>query len=290
MSSDSVTVSIIIVTYNSCVTILDCLNAIPAACGETSRELIVIDNRSTDGTLDLIREQAIEFRIIEQTRNIGFGRACNAGALAAVGEYLLFLNPDAMLDAGVVPRLLNAYVGHPKTAFAVPRLRFPDGRFHPSCRQLPTIGNMVFSRGSSVMKFVNRITGNTSTRYTLPDYSDTTPAPAVAGTVAMIPRALFGQVGGFDPRFFLYMEDTDLCARLGQSGYQHLFVPHAGAVHRWGRGSAAGKLTRISRHHISVWKYFLKHYPNGFSVILLPLILLVNGLFAALLPDRREEM
>lgn len=290
MSSDALTVSIIIVTHNSRATILDCLSVIPAACGETSREIIVIDNRSTDGTPDLIREKAAEVRIIQQTRNIGFGRACNAGALAAVGEYLLFLNPDAMLDSGAVPRLLNAQIGQSRTAFAVPRLRFPDGRFHPSCRHLPTIGNMVFSRGSSVMKIVSQISGNTSTRYTLPDYGDTTPVPAVAGTVAMIPRALFMQVGGFDPRFFLYMEDTDLCARLGQNGYQHLFVPRAGAVHRWGRGSAAGKLIRIARHHMSVWKYFLKHYPNGFSVILLPLILLVNGLVAAMLADRREEM
>jgi GT2 family glycosyltransferase len=74
----------------------------------------------------------------------------------------------------------------------------------------------------------------------------------------------------------MYMEDTDLSLRLHQAGYVNLFVPSAGAVHYWGEGGRQGRVRRLWRHHMSVWKYFLKHYPNGFSVILLPVLLAAN--------------
>lgn len=226
--------------------------------------------------------------MLVQENNLGFGRACNLAVQAASGEYLLLVNPDAVLDPTSVTRLKEAHRANDRIGFAVPRLRFPDGRFQPGCRKFPTTTNMIFSRGSSVARLVG--IGSEQSRYTLPDYPDITAVPAVAGTVALILRSDFDRVGGFDPRFFLYMEDTDLCLRLNHNGYKNLFVPTAGAVHRWGRGSAAGKLRRVWRHHLSVWKYFLKHYPNGFSVVVLPALLLVNGLVSAVLPDRRAEL
>lgn len=289
MPPDSAKVSVIIVTHNSRSAIGDCLAAIPEASGRLTCEIIIIDNGSTDGTIEFIQAQAPHVLILEQNQNLGFGRACNLAAQKATAEFLLFVNPDASLDAGAVARLTEVFSSDDRTGFAVPRLRFPDDRFQPSCRRFPTIGNLVFARGSFVMQLLGRNKGGDG-QYTLPDYPVTTEVQAVAGTVAMIRRDVFAQIGGFDPRFFLYMEDTDLCLRLNHNGYRNLFVPGAGAVHRWGRGSAAGKLVRIWRHHMSFWKYFLKQYPNGFSVVVLPFLLLVNGLVSSILPDRRAEI
>lgn len=249
--------------------------------------MIVVDNGSADETLAHLRQLRPDAKIIENRKNIGFGRACNLAAQSAGGEYLLFLNPDAVLDPLSLDHLVEAHRSRSRVGFVVPRLRFPDGVFQPSCRQLPTINNMIFSRGSVMARFLDRLLPVES-RYTLPDFDKVTAVPAIAGTVALIRRDLFLAVKGFDPRFFLYVEDTDLCARLGQSGYEHLYVPLAGAMHQWGRGSAAGQFTRIFRHHMSMWKYFLKHFPNGFSVILLPILLLVNAVVSLFfLPPRR---
>jgi len=104
--------------------------------------------------------------------------------------------------------------------------------------------------------------------------------------MVMIRRALFAEAGGFDKRFFMFMEDTDLSLRLCQLGYRNLFVPSAGGVHHWGKGSQAGRTRRVYYHHVSLWKYFLKHFPNGFSVVLLPLLLLVNFILVIMLPAR----
>ena len=87
----------------------------------------------------------------------------------------------------------------------------------------------------------------------------------------------------------MYMEDTDICLRLRQSGYRNFFVPGAGGVHLWGRGSRGGKVKRLFYHHISVWKYFLKHFPNPVSFLILPVILTVNFVLAAIVPKRVER-
>ena len=89
----------------------------------------------------------------------------------------------------------------------------------------------------------------------------------------------------------MYMEDTDLCLRLRNSGLKNYFVPSAGAVHLWGKGSRAGRTRRRWYHHVSVWKYFVKHFPDGFSVIVLPVVLAVNFVVGSVLPppERHRE-
>ena len=111
----------------------------------------------------------------------------------------------------------------------------------------------------------------------------------MAGTMVMVRRELFERLGGFDERFFLYMEDTDLSKRALDAGYVNLFVPGAGGVHGLGQGSSIGRWRRSRHQAVSVWKYFLKHHPNGFSVIVLPVLLLVNLLLQAITPPRRRQ-
>lgn len=115
------------------------------------------------------------------------------------------------------------------------------------------------------------------------------PVPAAAATCMLLDREVFEAIGGFDERFFMYMEDTDLCKRLAEAGRQVYFVPEAGAVHRWGEGSAVSPLRKSWYHHRSVWKYFLKYYPNGFSVFILPVALLINFIGKACLSLFRKQ-
>lgn len=285
--SQPASVSVIIVTYNSSATIAESLRAVRPSEQSQVLETIVVDNNSSDGTLVQITGEFPEIKTIANRRNLGFACGCNVGADAAQGEYLLFLNPDLMPDKGAVEQLLMAMKTRPKVGAATGRLRYASGDFQANCRHFPTISNLLFSRGSAIGRLLlNRLFPN-SGYYTLPDYADVTEVPAVAGTMMLVRRDLFKLAGGFDRRYFIYMEDTDLCLRLDMSGYKNLFVPQAGAVHGFGKGSSAGKFIRAWHHHQSLWRYFLKHYPNGFSLILLPVLLSVHLVFVCLLPERK---
>ena len=276
-------VSIVIVTYNSLPPLTDSLKSLQSAMADSNHELIVVDNASTDESVATVRRLIPEATIIESKKNNGFARACNLGAARATGEFLLFHNPDLQIDPEAISSLVRVYRTHDDAGAVAGRMRFPDGSFQPTCRKFPTAVNMVFSRGSIISRMFK-----TATNYTLPDYETTTEVDAVAGTLLMIPTQLFRDIGGFDPRFFMYMEDTDLCLRLHQAGYHNYFEPSAGGVHLWGRGSTASSFRRNRYHHLSVWKYFLTHRPSFFAVFLLPLLLIANLLVKLFVKDNNE--
>lgn len=277
-------VSAIIVTYNSRPSLPDCLKSLRQAASGHKFELIVVDNGSDDGSLDVVKEHFPDAILIEPGKNLGFARACNLGAVKASGEYLLFHNPDLMLDPDALERLLRVYEYFTDVGAVAGRMRYPDGRFQPTCRKFPTVRNMVFSRGSVFSRFFQ-----SDSVYTLPDYAETTEVDAVAGTLLMVRAELFRLLGGFDQRFFMYMEDTDLCLRLSQAGYHNYFEPSAGGVHLWGKGSRAGDFKRSRYHHMSVWKYFMTHSPNTFAVFVLPILLLLNLLMKLALSMKQNE-
>ncbi len=279
MSTTKEKVSVVIVTYNSMPPLEDCLKSIKAGINGTPLEIINVDNRSTDNSTDMVLKYFPDAKVIRNDRNVGFGEACNRAADNATGDYLLFLNPDLQIDKNAIEHLLDVCKKHERVGTAVGRMRFPDGSFQATCRRLPQFNNMLFSRGSIFSRIVKP-----NGHYTLPDYQKVTPVPAAAGTMMMIHRKLFKDIGGFDSRFFMFMEDVDLCLRVGLLGYNNYFVPEAGAVHLWGKGSRVGKFRRNLYHHVNVWRYFIKHYPSVVSYVLLPLALAANLMFVTLLP------
>lgn len=281
-------ISIIIVTYNSQETIEACLGSIATSAPGLTTELIIVDNGSTDGTLDIVRQVDSSAVVVRNEQNLGFATACNQGAAKASGEWLFFLNPDVELDNGSIATLLATMRRMPPVGLATLRLRFPDGTFQANCRNFPTVTNLLFSRGSVMGRLLWSRVDPHATVYTLPDHPDVTAVPAVSATAAAINRDLFHALQGFDTRYFMYMEDTDLSYRLHLYKHRNLFVPQAGAVHGWGQGAAGGKIFRAWQHHQSVWKYFLKFQATGFALIVLPAILMLNFFLVCLLPQRRK--
>ncbi|MEW6413132.1 MAG: glycosyltransferase family 2 protein [Candidatus Zixiibacteriota bacterium] len=272
------TISVIIVTHNSCPALSFSLTALKRGMAEIPSELIVVDNDSHDDSVEIVREIFPEARVLENDTNAGFARACNQGAKVAVGDYLLFHNPDLEIDSPAITEMLGVFAAREQVGAVAGRMRFPDGSFQPTCRNFPTWQNVIFSRGSAFSRLFGETRG-----YTLDDFSQVTEVPSVAGTLMMVERELFLSLGGFDERFFLYMEDTDLCLRLNRGGYRNYFVPEAGGVHLWGKGSDEGNFRRRWHHHLSVWKYFIKHFPNGFSLFILPVVLSANFILTSLI-------
>lgn len=246
------------------------------------------DNASVDGSPEEALRCLPGATVIRNEKNLGFAAACNRGASVAAGEWLFFVNPDVRLDVDSMPELLAAIRPYERAGLATMRLRFPDDTFQANCRNFPTISNLLFSRGSLLGRLLWRSVKPETSVYTLPDFPEVTAVQAVSGTAVVIRRDLFLRAGGFDERYFMFMEDTDLSYRLHLHGYSNLFVPQAGAVHGWGRGSSGGQVWRQWQHHQSVWKYFLKYQPTGFALLLLPGILFINFLLVALLPQKRK--
>lgn len=278
MTSSPHIITIIIVTYNSQTHIKNCLENLKSSLREINAEVIIVDNNSTDKTLSFIKDDSDSAIVIENKENSGFAKACNIGADKATGEFLLFLNPDVQLKKDAIANLLECMNKFGKVGAVSARMENEDGSFQPTCRNFPTMENIVFSRRSVFSSFFKP--GST---YTLGDYSETTEVPAVAGTALMIRKETFDEIGQFDNLFFLYMEDTDLSFRLNKSGYKNYFCPSAKGIHLWGEGSSSGNIMRIWHHHISMSNYFMKHSESILEKFLIPFLLFSNLLLSFLL-------
>lgn len=277
-------ISIIVVTYNSLTCLHSFLDSLRRNTEGVDYELIVVDNHSRDDSPQFVSRLFPAARVVVMPRNVGFARACNAGAEVAAGRYLVFVNPDVRLDPKAVVGLIEVLRDRPDAGIVGARLRFPDGGFQPTCREFPTLRNLVYSRGSALARWFSR-----NTRYTLPDYPVVTAVPAVAATFMAIDRSLFFGVGRFDDRFFMFMEDTDLCRRVSHRGKLNLFVPNAGGEHDWGKGSKTGRMKRAWYHHVSVWRYFRKHSVRLTTLLPLAFLLVTNLVVVLLtLPFRRD--
>lgn len=277
---NKIIVSVIIVSYNSDSTLLEALKSLRSS--EHSLEIILVDNNSSDNSIATAKKIFPEVIVIENKINKGFASACNQGANTACGEYLLFHNPDLTIDKDCITNLLKVYSLNKNIAVLGGRMRFPNGNFQATCRKFPNFSNILFSRGAVFSYFKKN-----KNLYTMPDYDQTVEVDAIAGTLLMIKKELFLSSGGFDDRFFMYMEDTDLCCRLKKQGLHNYFVPSAGGVHLWGKGSKTGKTKRLFYHHISIWKYFKKHFPRSLYLIILPVMLFINFIIKLLTPSRR---
>ena len=212
---------------------------------------------------------------------VGFSKACNIGAEAAECEILLFYNPDLEVDDDSIGNLIRFMESRNNIGVVSGRMRFADNSFQSTCRNFPNMTNIFLSRGSVISKILPTIK-----IYTLPDFTETTEVDAVAGTFMAISKNTFRQVGMFDERFFMYMEDTDLSYRLKLMGCQNYYLPEAGGIHLWGKGSTGGRVLRNYYHHLSVWKYFLKHFSGGFSILFLPIMLIGNFIISIVVPKK----
>lgn len=254
--------SILIISYNTRDLTLDCLRSVfHRNCG-LSYEVIVVDNASTDGSADGIAEHFPQVHLVRLESNAGFARANNLAARKASGEFLLLLNPDTVL--------LN---DAPKQAVDLSRLRreigivggrtfFPDGTLNYNCcHGRPTVWSML-CLGTGLAALFRR------SRWLNPELLGRWPrdtvreVDAVSGCFLLIRRTLWEQLGGFDERFFMYGEDTDLCLRARRLGYGCAVCPDARLVHYGGASEKArpDKMVRLFRAKAQLIR---RHWSRG---------------------------
>jgi hypothetical protein len=248
-------VTVVIVSFNTCAVLRECLLRLEVEGRGLSFETIVVDNASRDDSAAMVRRDFPHVRLIASAQNLGFGAANNMGFREARGRYVVLLNSDAFLLSRSLSRAVRYMDATPHAALAGARLVGRDGAWQPSARAFPSLLNdfLVLS-GLSAKYPRSRFFGR-------PDrtWADALKAGSVdwvPGAFAIVRREVLAAVGNFDERFFLYYEEVDLCLRLRAAGYQIHYRPEIVVVHLGGESSKT--LTQLtlqsSGTQLALWR------------------------------------
>lgn len=294
-----VDISISIVSYNTRDLLRACLQSLEARRDEVEMEIIVIDNNSTDGSAEMVRAEFPKVFLIEAGENLGYGRANNLGLKDANGRYFFVLNSDTEVQPGALRALVDFLDHHPKAGAVTAQLILPDGSIQPSCATDPNLMKVFWEQTYLDRLFPhNKITGGyTMTHW---DYDDVREVEQVAGAAVVIRREAWRQIGGFDPAFFMYFEDTDLCIRLRKAGWSIWFLPDARVHHKVGASSDKDWQLRarmVSSLNWSRYYYFSKRESPFRGMMLKALVVMgaflrlaVWSIIALIKPARRDQV
>ncbi|MFN0115279.1 MAG: glycosyltransferase family 2 protein [Paracoccaceae bacterium] len=260
-------VSVIVVSYGT----RDLtVRAVTSSLAGTSLpvEVIVVDNGSTDGTADAITAIGKPVRLIARGRNIGFGRACNLASEEARGRYLLLLNSDTVCRPGAIDRLVAFAGANPGARIWGGRTLYEDGRLNPnSCWRAKSVWSLFCSAvGLSAALRGSRLFNPE----TYPDWRRDTvrEVDIVSGCFFLTERSFWQSLGGFDPRYFLYGEEADFCARARRAGARPLFTPEAAIVHieQASSRSPASRLAYLLAAQITLCRTHMRGPAQALSV------------------------
>jgi GT2 family glycosyltransferase len=258
--------TIAIVTYNTRELSLQAVAAAREAIGALQARLVVADNGSADGTSKAVRSAFPEVEVMVYADNPGYGAALNRAFSAFPGSYLLALNGDVLLSPGSGEVLRRFLDDHPECGLVGPALTGRDGRPQPSCKRFPTLGFAV----AEVFALHAALPGNRWARrfyYTDRDLTGPAYVQTVSGATMLIRGDAFRRIGGFDEGFRTYFEETDLCRRLRDAGYDVAFCSQATAVH-WHGASTLQTSVRQVEYYLSYIRFFRKHHGPGPARIL----------------------
>ncbi len=222
----------------------------------TDRPLTVViaDNGSVDGAPEEAVERYPGSQLLRTGGNLGYGSAVNRAVakLAADDEFVIVANPDVVWSPGSIDALLDAAERWPRAATLGPLIRDPDGSVYPSARHLPSLvrGGMHAVVGFAWKR--NPWTKAYRQEYLAPSER---PVGWLSGSCLLVRRAAFDEVGGFDERYFMYMEDVDLGDRLGRAGWLNVYVPSAEILHDKGHSTGRDPARNLRAHHDSTYIY-----------------------------------
>ncbi len=247
------------------------LRAIRRAAPALNYEVVVIDNNPALGLETILKREFAGVNYLSRNYNAGFGSSMNVGIKAARGKYVLVFNPDILVDTGSLEKMFAYMEAHPEVGILGPKLLNADGTLQYSCYRSPrTIVPLLRRTWLGKLPFGRKIID----QFLMKDVSHETIMEVdwLMGSAMFIRQSLLQNIGGFDERFFMYFEDTDLCRRAWQTGAKVVYFPEASMVHYHRRASADGSffmqlLNPLTRQHIaSAIKYFLKysgqHHPR----------------------------
>ena len=251
--------SIIIVNWNTKSHLAACLDSIERHPPEGEFEVIVVDNDSSDGSAQMVRECFPDITLIEQVKNVGYAEGNNRGIRASSGRYVLLLNPDTEIKPGALDALVKFADEHPEAAAVGCRLVGPDGKVQRSCRSFPDpIGVLFEYTWLSYLFPKSRLFGRY--RMTYFRYNQEAEVDQPMGSCLLLSRKAIEDVGMFDQEFAIFFNEVDWCFRAKQKGWKVYFTPAAEVVHHGAASTSQIKAEMVTESHRSMRKFYEKHY------------------------------
>lgn len=267
-------IDIVIVNWNSGSLLSDCIKSIESFV-HANVSIIVVDNASTDNSLDSIKSKSIPMEIIRNHKNIGFAAACNQGAAVGSGEFILFLNPDTRLQSNSLVAPLTFMSARENSNVGICGIQLIDDTGHvaKSCSRFPSCTSFFFqATGLSRLPCFQSQAQNMSDW----DHSSSREVDQIIGAFFFVRRKLFECLQGFDERFFVYFEEVDFSLRAKRSGWQSYYMTEAQAIHIGGGTSHKVKAKRLFYSLRSRLLYGFKHFSWIKSFVLLAITLFIE--------------
>ena len=261
-------ISIIAVTFNTKRVVLDCLASIFETIKEMSFEVWVVDNNSTDGTVEAIREQYPGVNIIPNKENLGFAAANNQAFRQMNGRYALLLNTDTVLTSGAVKELYDFMEANPEAGMACGQLLNQDGSKQNSIANFPTL--LTLSCNETVLRILMPKRFPSKRR----EYVSPLKVDSCIGACLIVRKEAMDDIGFFDERYFFFLEETDWAYRMRLGSWGVYFVPRAEIFHAQGKtvgNSLNSRIMFYRSRYIFLKKWHPYSYPLFYSVVLLRL-------------------
>lgn len=257
--------SIIIVNYNVKEFLANCLKSVQKATESLSAEIFVVDNASTDGSVQFLKERFPDIIYIENEENLGFGKANNQAIKRASGKYTLLLNPDTLLQEETLQVLHHHMETHEECGACGCKILNPDGTFAPeSRRSIPTVSAALYKAiGLTALFPKSKHFGAYYQGWK--DEDEGGEVPVLSGSFMFFRTSCLKDLDGFDERFFMYGEDIDLCYRTTENGWEIHYVPETSIIHYKGESTKKNEIVYNRVFNDAIYKFFDKHYTSRYS-------------------------
>ena len=258
--------SIIIINYNVKEFLQNLLHSIEKASANINKEIIIVDNASDDGSVELIKQRFPSCKLISNDKNLGFGKANNQALKIATGKYFLLINPDSIVSEDTFDKMIAFFKKNSEAGLAGCKILNPDGTLQLACRRSYPGPWTSFCKVTGLSNLFPR--SKIFARYNLTylDENKTYEVDAISGSFMMMRKEVYDKVGGFDEEFFMYGEDLDLCYRIKSAGYKVFYVHRTQVIHYKGESTKRSRLDETKLFYDAMHLFVKKHLSGSFLV------------------------
>jgi len=268
MNSSDIEISVVLISYNGKEFIDDCMRTTVESLKRVNSEIIVVDNASSDGTIDILETKYPQARLIKNNSNLGFAPAVNQGLETATGEFILLLNQDTRIVGEAIPMLARKMKESNRIGTIGPKFIGFDGKLQHSARALPRYRDLFFQfTGLSYLFPHSKILSNWKMGWF--DHTTMMEVDQPMGAALMTRRDVIEKTGLFDESFRIFFNDVDFCRRVKEAGYANIYYPEAVVEHFVGGSTRRKKARMIIESHRAMYQYFKKYNKSVFSLPLL---------------------
>ncbi len=267
-------ISIVIVSYNVREFLYQCLLSVKRATVQLDTEIVVVDNASADGSVQMVKKNYPDVTLIDNKKNVGFAVANNQALKVASGEFLVMLNPDTIVQEDTFQKLITFLDKTPDAGIVGCKILNPDGSFSVDSRHsIPSPMTAIWKMfGLNRLFPRSRVFGRYNMTYLDPD--EVAQVDAISGSFMMFRKNVYLESGGLDEDYFMYCEDIDFCYRVFQKGWKIFYVPYTNIIHYKGESTKKNNLDFIINFNRSLYLFYKKHFHHKYFSLFRWVILL----------------